>query len=276
MISEKEIREPVVAGSFYPADKKELESQVIQYIENSKYFGLKDIKAIICPHAGYMYSGQVSGFSYRQVMDKDYDVIVIIAPSHSEYFEHVSIYPGKYFSTPLGLVEIDKGVCASLAEKDHSITFSEYGHGNEHSLEVQLPFVQIALKGIKIVPLVIGKQSRMLLERLGHTLGEVLNNKNPLIIASTDLSHYHPYELAESLDKKVYRLIDDYDLEGLMHDFTSEEIEMCGGGPVIASLLASRIMGAGKAKVLKYLNSGDITGDKSAVVGYLSAATYKG
>jgi len=271
---EEQIREPIAAGSFYPSDKNKLEAQVEGFMQESTYFDLNGIKALISPHAGYIYSGQVAAVSYRQVYDGSYDSVVIIAPSHSEYFENASIYPGSSYRTPLGLVEIDKELSEELVRDGEYIQYSLYGHRNEHSLEVQLPFIQIALKDKKIVPLVIGKQSETILGSVGKTLGRVLKDRNTLIVASTDLSHYHPYEVAVETDKKVIGLIEQYDLEGLMRDFVSEELEMCGGGPVIASMIASKRMGAKRSKILEYKNSGDVSGDKSAVVGYLAAAFY--
>lgn len=271
---DEQVREPIAAGSFYPADSNKLKVQIEEYIHDSKDFGLTGIKALICPHAGYIYSGQVAAASYRQVYGKSYDSIIIIAPSHSEYFENVSIYPGVSYRTPLGTVEIDKQLAGELIQNDEYIQYSLYGHRNEHSLEVQLPFIQVALKGIKIVPLVIGKQSSTILSSVGDTLGRVLRDRNALIVASTDLSHYHPYELAVETDKKVIDLIERYDLDGLMEDFFSEELEMCGGGPVITAMIASQMLGAKQSKILEYKNSGDVSGDRSAVVGYLSAALY--
>lgn len=274
MEDEQQIREPIAAGSFYPADPDKLSQQIKGFLADSKDFDLDDIKALVSPHAGYIYSGHVAAISYRQVMGVAYDLVVVIAPSHSEYFEHVSLYPGRYLRTPLGLIEVDKKNSAKLTESNKDIRFSNYGYRNEHSLEVQLPFIQTVLKDINIVPLVIGKQSDDILQSLGNTLGNTFKDQNILIIASTDLSHYHPYEQAVNIDKKVAGYLNDYDIDGLKEDFLSEELEMCGGGPVISAMIASKIMGAGNSKVLEYKNSGDVTGDKSAVVGYLSAAIY--
>jgi AmmeMemoRadiSam system protein B len=269
------IRESVAAGSFYPASPDGLNSQISEFLDNAKLLDLKNIKAIICPHAGYIYSGQVAAYSYRQIAGKKFDSIFLIAPSHSEYFDFSSIYSGDAYRTPLGLAYIDKERSKILADKSDRIKLSLYGHRDEHSLEVQLPFLQVLFGDIKIVPIVIGQQSSQNIKELGNSIGDLFKSEKILIVASTDLSHYHPYNIAVALDQKVNKLISDYDSEALMTEFITDNAEMCGGGPVISTMIASKILGANTAKVLSYKNSGDVSGDKSAVVGYLSAAFYK-
>jgi hypothetical protein len=134
--------------------------------------------------------------------------------------------------------------------------------------------MQIALKNLQIVPIVMGIQSKTNTESLGTAIGELFKGKNILLVASTDLSHYHPYNIAVSLDKKVEELIRNFDIEGLQAEFLSDRLEMCGGGPVIAAMIASKILGAQNSEILCYMNSGDTSGDRSAVVGYLSAVLY--
>lgn len=269
------IRESIAAGSFYPADPVELRSQINELLENAGLSGIENVKAIVCPHAGYVYSGQVAAWSYRQIVGKSFDSIFLIAPSHSEYFDFISIYSGDAYSTPLGLVYLDKERSKILADSSDRIKLSVYGHRDEHSLEVQLPFLQVLFKSIKIVPIVIGHQDNQNIEELGNTIGSLFKNEKILIIASTDLSHYHPYNIAVDLDQKVKDLIGSFDYKKLMTDFIRNNAEMCGGGPVISTMIASKILGADYSKILDYKNSGDTSGDRSAVVGYLSAAFYK-
>ncbi len=271
----KKIRESIVSGSFYPSEPKTLEEQINQYLDNVPDCGIDHILSIICPHAGYVYSGQVAAYSYKQVVSKGYSLVIIIAPSHSEYFDFVSIYDGDAYKTPLGLVAINKGKSKMLAKTSKNIFLSSAGHGKEHSLEVQIPFLQVVLGDFDMIPIVIGDQSKKNIQEVANAIADVFSDENILIVASTDLSHYHPYGLAVDLDSSVEKYINDFDVNGLLADFTERNLEMCGGGPVAASMLASKKMGADATKVLKYLNSGDISGDRSAVVGYLSAVIFK-
>jgi len=275
MTPSESIRESIAAGSFYPASPDGLRSQINEFLDNAELSDIENIKAIVCPHAGYIYSGQVAAYSYRQIAGKKFDSVFLIAPSHSEYFDFSSIYSGDAYRTPLGLVYIDKERSKILADKSERIKLSLYGHRDEHSLEVQLPFLQVLFEDIKIVPIVIGQQSSQNIKELGNSIGELFKNEKILIVASTDLSHYHPYDIAVTLDQKVNKLISDFDHEALMTEFITNNAEMCGGGPVISAMIASKILSANTSKILNYKNSGDVSGDKSAVVGYLAAAFYK-
>ncbi len=275
MVSGENIRESVAAGSFYPGDPDALRRQINKFLDNTELSKIEDIKSIVCPHAGYIYSGQVAAYSYRQISGKKFDSVFIIAPSHSEYFDFVSIFNGDAYRTPLGLAYVDKERSKILADKSSCIELSEHGHRDEHSLEVQLPFLQVLFDDIKIVPIVIGQQNNRNIKELGNTIGNLFKNDNILIIASTDLSHYYQYNIAVSIDRKTENLINNFDPENLMLEFLRNNVEMCGGGPVISAMIASKILGANSSKVLNYKNSGDVTGDRNAVVGYLSAVFYK-
>lgn len=276
MVFDNLIRESIASGSFYPADPDALESQIKSFMDNAEPLGLSNIKAIVSPHAGYVYSGQIAAYSFKQVDGIKYDSIIIIAPSHAEYFDYVSIYHGDAYETPIGPVKIDKDRANALADSSPLIQKSAYGHRGEHSLEVQLPFLQAVFgKDISMVPVVIGNQSRRNIEELGRMAGELFSSDNILIVASTDLSHFHPYEAASGLDARVSGLIGSFDTDGLMKEFIIGKAEMCGGGPVLSAMIASKAMGADSSKIIKYANSGDVSGDRSSVVGYLSAAFYK-
>jgi AmmeMemoRadiSam system protein B len=275
---ENDIREPVVAGSFYPDNSRTLSQMVIEFLNRVENVNLNNIIGLVSPHAGYIYSGQVAAYCFKQIEGKQYDSIIIIAPSHSEYFDFNSVFEGKAYETPLGVVEIDSNriyrLTSETTYKDY-IRLSNAGHRREHSLEVQLPFLQTILKDIKIVPIVMGSQNKKNIESLGNSIGKVFKGENILVVASTDLSHYHNYNTATTLDSKVIDFINTFDASALTEAIVSEKLEMCGGGPVATTMLASRLLGADKSKVLCYKNSGDVTGDKSAVVGYLSATFYK-
>lgn len=273
-----EIRESVVEGSFYPANPDTLKKEITGFLDNTPDMKIKNISGLVCPHAGYIYSGQVAAYSYRQVMGKSYDCVFIIAPSHSEYFDFNSVFAGKAYQTPLGPATIDRQRCLLLAEDtsySDYIKISDYGHRREHSLEVQIPFLQVSMNNPEIVPIVMGSQKRQNIESLGNAIGNLFRGQNILIIASTDLSHYHPYSTAAELDSRVQKQIKNFNPEEFTDEISSDRLEMCGGGPVASAMIACRLMGADNAEILCYKNSGDVSGDRSAVVGYLSAAFYK-
>ncbi|MBM3700068.1 MAG: AmmeMemoRadiSam system protein B [Actinobacteria bacterium] len=275
---ENQVRESVVAGSFYSANPSTLKETVISYLKNAPYKGIENIRGLVCPHAGYIYSGEVAACSYRQIGQKPYECIIIIAPSHAEYFDFNSVFAGKAYKTPLGIVEVDIGRCRALAQcPQYSgfIQISNYGHRKEHSLEVQLPFLQVVFGDFKIVPVVMGSQCRANIESLGNAIGTVFKGQDILIIASTDLSHYHPYDTAAGLDREVNNALKEFDPVKFTDAIAKDEYEMCGGGPVAATMLASKLLGAGRSEILCYKNSGDVSGDRSAVVGYVSAVFYK-
>lgn len=275
MYKYEKIRDSIVAGSFYPNDPYVLKMQVEDYLNNANFLDINNIKALICPHAGYIYSGQVAAYSYKQIINKKYDSIIIISPSHSEFFDYVSIFDGDAYSTPLGRVNVDKKRSKLLTESSPYIRFSDKGHNDEHSIEVQLPFLQQIFGEFDFIPVVIGSQTRQNIHGIGKAIGEAFKGENVLVIASTDLSHYHPYGEAVILDKQVEKLVEKFDIDDLEEEFLKSNIEMCGGGPVAAAMIAAKILGANKALILKYLNSGDVSGERKAVVGYLAAALFE-
>ncbi|MCP4726534.1 MAG: AmmeMemoRadiSam system protein B, partial [bacterium] len=254
----QDILEPVVAGQFYPGDSDELRASIKEYL--GKYTTEEfpaGIYGIISPHAGYVYSGPVAAGAYKQLEGRKYDAVVVLAPSHRESFSHVSIYPGDGIRTPLGVINIDKELAKELAEKNKKdIKFSKNGYSGEHSLEVQLPFIQSVLPNTPIVPMVIGHQSFDLSYSLGKSLGAVLKGKNVLVVASTDLSHFHPQAEANKLDGMVADAVGDYDTFLLGQNIFSGQCEACGGTAVIAVMEAAKIMGSNTAKVMKYATSG--------------------
>lgn len=280
MIKEK-VRFPAVAGLFYPDVPSILNAEIEKMFERVRdIIGDKEIngeiKAIIAPHAGYMYSGQTAAIAYSFVRGKDYDTVVVVSPSHREYFDAISIYYGKSYKTPLGEIEIDFEIAEKIVGMGNGlIEFSSHGHKTEHAVEVHLPFLQKALNHFKLVPIVMGDQKADYCFRLGDILGEVLSGRNVLLVASTDLSHYYPYEVAIKFDKIVINDVANFDEEKLMSDLEQQICEACGGGPTVAVMRAAKKLGADKSEVLYYCNSGDVTGDKTGVVGYLSAVLFK-
>jgi AmmeMemoRadiSam system protein B len=270
------IRPAMVAGMFYPQKKITLEREVALVLENAPDDEIDArIVAIISPHAGYMYSGGVAARAYRQIIDKEYNVVIVISPSHREYFKEISIYDGYGYSTPLGVIPIDQAMANKFAEFHPKIILSEKGHRfDEHSLEVQLPFLQKVLDNFKLIPIVMGEQDMENIDILSQALSTILKEQKALIIASTDLSHFYNYDKATLLDKVVIENVKNFDPDKLFHDVQAGRCEMCGAGPVVTAMKASKMLGANKSKILLYRNSGDITGDRNEVVGYMSAILF--
>jgi AmmeMemoRadiSam system protein B len=265
------VRQPSVAGMFYPGDPATLRSDVDGMLERAappKPGG--DIVALIVPHAGYAYSGLTAAHAYRLLKGRAVETVVAVGPSHREYFEGVTVYPGDAYRTPLGELQVDTAVRAELVSA--GITLSSAGHRAEHSVEVQLPFLQRVLGTVKIVPLVMGNQSRETCDLLARAIVQAATGKDILLVASSDLSHFHPYDVAAGLDGRVAQYIERFDETGLFARLQEETVEACGGGPIVAVMQAARALGADRATVLHTCNSGDVTGDRASVVGYLSAA----
>jgi AmmeMemoRadiSam system protein B len=272
------VREPAVAGQFYTGDPDTLRREVIGYLDAAKPPAVNgEVVAIVSPHAGYMYSGQVAAYGYSLVRGKRYDDVVVISPSHAAYFTFASVFPGTAYSTPLGEIPVDTELAKLIASKNNLVRADMMGHQvspferSEHALEVQLPFLQVALGTFKLVPIVMGDQSEGIVNALGNVLGEVLTGRNVLIVASTDLSHFHDDRRARALDGVFQNGLRAFDPQKLYAELSTKKTEACGGGPVVAAMIAARKLGATRCQVLHYANSGDVTGDTSSVVGYVSA-----
>lgn len=276
MIQRDEIRPPGVAGLFYPAETVTLERELSLFLESAPLVSLPGpVRAMIVPHAGYMYSGGVAARAYRLIMDKTYDAAVIIAPSHHESFQFAAIYPGKALGTPLGDIPLHRELIDELLAAHPDIRLSKRGFApNEHSLEVQLPFLKWVIDGIKIVPVMMGYQTEESINILHNALSQSLARRNCLLIASTDLSHFYSDQKARALDQVVIDAVNEFAPERLLDDIEHRRCEMCGYGPAVAAMKVARDCGATEAKALLYRNSGDITGDKHGVVGYLAGVFY--
>ena len=273
----KEMREPALAGSWYPGDPEILSRDVKRYLENAKKEKVEgEIVALVSPHAGYMYSGQVAAYAYKLVEGMSFDSVVVVGPSHRFPFKGASLWDRGGFRTPLGVVPVDAELSKKLMEKRKEIRFIPEAHSQENSLELQIPFLQTVLKSFKLVPIVMEPDwSWETCQYLASAIAETVRGKKVLLVASTDLSHYYSYNIAVELDRIVLNHIERFDIEGLNRDLKSNRAEACGGGPVITIMLAAKMLGANQGKVLKYLNSGDVTGDRSRVVGYAAGVFYK-
>ncbi len=266
------VRESILAGSWYPDSPAELSKEVQGLLSKVPSQSVKGkIIAIISPHAGYRYSGWVAAYGYRLIQDEKFDCVILIGPSHRASFKGVSIYPKGGYRTPLGVVPIDEVLSGEIMKKSHLISSIPEIHIQEHSLEIQLPFLQEVLRNFKIIPMIMGDQSWDTCVALSKAIASSIGGLKVLIVASSDLSHYHSYDEAVDMDGIVLNYILNMDPKGLNQDLLSGRCEACGGGPIIATMLAAQILGANKAKILKYGNSGDVTGAKNGVVGYASA-----
>lgn len=267
------LRQPAVAGMFYDADPNTLQDHVdtlLDQAQGSKHSGT--IIGLVSPHAGYMYSGLTAATGYRRLRGQTYDVVFLVGPSHRDLFNGVSIFPGDGYRTPLGDVPLDSEARNALLNQTETIKLSEAGHRAEHCLEVQLPFLQRVLGRFSFVPMIIGNQTSETCFELGEAMAAVATGRKVLLVASSDLSHYHPYDEAVRLDRRVIDAVESFNEEAFMGELEGDRLEACGGGPVVAVMRASKLLGASKSQALFYCNSGDTTGDRSGVVGYLSAA----
>jgi hypothetical protein len=229
--------------------------------------------ALISPHAGLRYSGPVAAHAYARLRGQRDLTVVLVGPSHRVHFEGVSVYARGAFATPLGEIPIDEPVAEALLAADEVLLDEPSPHRDEHSLEMQLPFLQHLVPGLRIVPLLMGSQERGEVDALAGALGRALRGRDVLLVASSDLSHYHPAAVANALDAKVVDDVARFDPEGLMSRLESHRGHACGGGPMVAVMRAARERGAANAAILRYADSGDAgDGDKSRVVGYLAAA----
>ncbi|MDP8225512.1 MAG: AmmeMemoRadiSam system protein B [Candidatus Lernaella stagnicola] len=265
--------QPVVAGRFYTSRQDELQREVDDFIQNAsvpqnlgKPFG------VIAPHAGYVFSGPVAGYSYRAAKGYNYDVVVVLGLSHSVP-GNVEVLDYDRYMTPLGPVAIDRKLSQELAERESFIRLGDTMFRQEHSLEVQLPFIQRAVPDTPVVMVVIGRARRLELTQLAGALHSTFGDKNVLYVASTDLSHFRSYDAAEKIDSETLALLEKGDVEALYQAPELHE-RMCGLGPVTTLLETFHLAGGGDIKLLAHQNSGDTSGDKSRVVGYGSLALY--
>jgi AmmeMemoRadiSam system protein B len=268
------VRPPAVAGMFYPSNRIKLENDIQLMLQNAKSdHSIENIFALIVPHAGYVYSGTTAAYAYNLIKDKAINTVIIISPSHREYFPGVSIYSGDAYETPLGTVQINKSVREMLTSESKLIFEGKEGHKQEHAVEVHLPFLQIVLKDFSIVPIVIGDQRKTFLYELSDQLTKVIDDKT-IIVVSTDLSHFYSKEDANELDSIVEQRIKNLDYEGLQKDLELNTCEACGGGGIVTAMRTADMLNKKNTIILKRSDSGDISGDNSEVVGYLSAVLY--
>ena len=259
-------RAPAVAGRFYPARPAELRRELENYLQPVT----PREKAIGCvvPHAGIMYSGHVAGAVYSRL--EPAPTYIILCPNHTGYGSPLAILSEGEWETPFGDVPIEAGLASELKKAYPRLEEDADAHRFEHSLEVQLPFLQFLQADFRFVPIALGVGRYEPLEELGRAIAEVIRSarKRPLIIASSDLNHYESDSVNRRKDHLAIDRILALDPRGLYDTVHREDISMCGFGPTVAMLTAARALGASQAELVRYANSGDITGDRSQVVGY--------
>ena len=266
------VREAAVAGTWYPGTAPALAEAVDRHLARTARDVDGELVAIIAPHAGLMYSGPVAAHAYRLLRGRAFDVAVLVGPSHFVGFDGVAVSRAGAFATPFGPAPVAVDISDALMRETPVVCEHDAAHAREHSLEMQLPFLQRLAPGTPIVPLVMGHQTAATARALAEGLAAVLRGRNAVLIASTDLSHYHDAATAARLDAVVIDHVARFDADGLQRALEAQPDHACGGGPTVAVMRAARALGARDSLVLDYADSGDVSGDKTKVVGYMAAA----
>jgi len=283
--AEDNIRPPAVAGSFYPDSDAELRGMITTYLKNTtdeKPAG--DILAATAPHAGYVYSGAVAAHTFKQLSQIDFDTIIIIG--HDSYENCVAfLSPADYFKTPLGLVPVDRDMVDKMMKFNKGIISSQLAHSQDHSIEIQLPFLQVLGKKCKIVPIMFGNPTAKNCRILADAIIAAAGNKKVFVLSSTDMSHYPSYEDARKVDNSTLDMIKTMDIDKIFkyleeqvknRDISDLQTALCSRGGLGTAILFAKAKGADQARVLQYANSGDVSvGSKDRVVGYSSVLFIK-
>ncbi len=274
-----EIRPSPIAGAWYSDDPERLRQQVDQYLSEAKLPELPgQVIAVIAPHAGHRYSGRTAGHAFATVMGQDRDLAVVVSPMHAPYPANLLTSAHRAYGTPLGPVRIDQEALAQLDEilTREGMPLTPVVNDKEHSLEIELPFLQRALRSdFQLLPVMVRSQSPLVARRLGHALAQVMQGRNGLMVASTDLSHFYPEEMALKLDEEMLRRMRTFSPDDLFNAERSGMGFACGVAAVAAILWASRELGANLVEILHHSTSGEETGDYGSVVGYGAAAVLK-
>jgi MEMO1 family protein len=274
------VRPSPIAGAWYEGDPQALARIVDQYLDQAELPELPgQVVAVIAPHAGHIYSGPVAGYAFAAVRGRSYDLVAVLSPMHQPYYEPLLTSAHAAYATPLGEVPVDKDAVTDLDARLQIALgqgLTPVAYDREHSLEIELPFLQRALSaGFRLLPVMVRSQSTKVSEALGVALAETLRGKNALVVASTDLSHFYTQKKAVALDSEMLRRIESFSPEDVYCAEKEEKGFACGLGALTAVLWAARALGADTVKVLRHATSGDVTGDYSSVVGYGAAVVLK-
>jgi len=279
------IRRPTQAGAFYEGDAESLRAQIescflhrfgsgkLPKVENGS---LRSVVGLVCPHAGYMYSGPVAANAYYELaLDGKPDTVVVLGPNHTGYGSALALMDEGVWRTPLGDVEVDGEVAREIVQETRLVNVDELAHRHEHSIEVQLPFLQYLYGNeFKFVPVCFQLQDLASAEEIGNALVEVLADRNAVIIASSDFTHYESQANASRKDNVALKAVEAMDAKQFLSIVEAQKVTACGYGPIAALITAAKGLLAKEAKLLRYKTSGDITGDTSSVVGY-AAVSFK-
>jgi hypothetical protein len=260
------IREPIVAGQFYPGPPSALEAQLNKLID--KKVPKEDVIGLVSPHAGYIYSGAVAGATISRIQFKD--TFVIMGPNHTGYGKPFSIMTEGAWRTPLGEVQIDSQLGKKILAESKNLEEDQVAHLYEHSVEVQIPFLQYLKKDFKIVPIVLSHGPRAIYKEIGKAIAKAIKDSKieAVIIASSDMTHYESQESAKRKDTQAINAILELNEDELLNRIEKLNISMCGYAPTVSLISAAKELGAKRAELVKYQTSGDVTGDYSGVVGY--------
>ncbi len=275
-----DIRPSPIAGMWYTADPKRLAQEVDDYISTAHLPALEDkVIGVVAPHAGHRYSGSTAGYAFRTVKGCSFDVVAVISPMHGYHPAGLLTSAHRFYSTPLGNIPVAADLVDALARlllDRTGVELTSIANDGEHSLEIELPFLQRALTGsFDLLPIMVRTQAPAVLEALGKALAEVLKPRKALLVASTDLSHFYPEMVARRLDSGMLEAIGSFDPGAVLEAEASGKGYACGAPAVAAAMWAARELGADKVKVLHHSTSGDETGDRSQVVGYGAAVILK-
>lgn len=273
------VRRPAVAGAFYAANSFSLKQQIIDSFNHKLGPGRlpsgkneSNITSIVAPHAGYVYSGPSAAHAFLALAEQEKpDTVIVIGPNHTGWGTPLSIMSEGHWETPLGLVELDSDVASSIVQHSKITKLDSSAFKREHSIEVQVPFLQFIYPEFKLVPICMGYQDLETSKDLGKAIHEAIKGRKAIIVASSDLNHMESKAISNEKDRYVLDAIDAMDEVQLQESVKREQITTCGYGPVSATLIASKLGGAKSSEILSYYTSGDIIGDDSQVVGYASA-----
>lgn len=273
------IRKSAVAGTWYPGTAARIAAEVEGHLASATAApAAEGLVGLVSPHAGLRYSGPVAAHGYSLLRGRSGLTAVLVGPCHRAAFDGLALWAKGGFETPLGIAPIDEALAEALLGAGDRVRDDPRPHAEEHSLEMQLPFLQHLVPDLRIVPMLMGRQDRDEVDAAAEALAKaVAGREDVLLVASSDLSHYHPAPLANSRDALVAGDVDRFDSEGLMRRLEVAPEHACGGGPIVAVMKAAARLGARRSTVLRYADSGDAgERDKSRVVGYLSAGLWAG
>jgi AmmeMemoRadiSam system protein B len=269
------IREPVVAGQFYPDGKKELKNMIKSCFEHKLGPGTYSIESnerifgVVCPHAGYVYSGPTACHSYKSIANQNPELAIIIGPNHFGVGKDVATMIDAHWQTPLGMIQVDSESAKQVAGISKFIEIDEYSHSQDHSLEVQVPMLQEILSNdFQILPIILRSQDMETAIDVGNAVAEIAKKKNSIIIASSDFTHYEENSFAHQQDKALIEPILEMDVERFYQVLNERRVTACGYGAMASAMIACKNLGAKKGKLLSYATSGDVSGDTESVVGY--------